>query len=320
MSHTVLITGGLGYLGGRMTRYLSENSASRMLAATRREGMRPPLWLKDGGIIRLDVTAPRISPELFRGVQGVVHLAAINEIQCREDPHAAMEVNSVGTLKVLAAAQEAGVKRFIYLSTAHVYGAPLQGTITEQTLPRPVHPYAISHRVAEDMVLAAHDQKLLTGIVLRLSNALGPPVQPEVDRWTLLVNNLCRQAATTGELLLRSTGKQVRDFVTLLDVCRAVDHLLNLPAENCADSLFNLGGQCAMTIIEMARRIADRCQEVLGVKPQIQLPPSAQEQASNDLDYRIDKLKSTGFELRGNIDAEIDDTLLFCREALGLAK
>ena len=268
----------------------------------------------------LDVTASRIAPELFQGVQGVVHLAALDENRCREDPQAALEVNGLGTLKLLAAARAAGVERFIYLSTAHVYGAPLQGVITEQTLPRPVHPYAISHRVAEDMVLTAQDQGLLTGIVLRLSNGLGPPVRPEVDRWTLLVNDLCRQAVTTGKLLLHSTGKQMRDFVTLLDVCRAVDHLLILPAEKCADGLFNLGGECALTISEMARRIADRCQEVLGVKPQIHLSPSAQDQESNELEYCIDKLKSTGFELHGKIDAEIDDTLVFCREAFGFGK
>jgi len=73
-------------------------------------------------------------------------------------------------------------------------------------VPRPVHPYAITHHAAEDFVLAAHDEKRLMGYVIRLSNGFGAPAHAGVDRWTLLVNDLCRQAVQTRQLILRSAG------------------------------------------------------------------------------------------------------------------
>ena len=117
-------------------------------------------------------------------MDAIVHLAAMNEMDCARDPAAALEVNTALTLRLLNAAVAAGVRRFVYLSTAHVYGAPLRGHIDERALPRPVHPYAITHRAAEDFVLAAFDAGRIEGVVLRLSNGVGAPAHAAVDRWT----------------------------------------------------------------------------------------------------------------------------------------
>ena len=226
-------------------------------------------------------------------------------------------MNGLGTLKLLQAAQRAGVERFIYLSTAHVYGAPLAGTITERSVPRPTHPYAITHRVAEDFVLAAHAQRALTGIVLRMSNSFGAPAHAGIDRWELIVNDLCRQAVAQKRLVLRSSGLQRRDFITLGDAGRAVDHVLHQPAAACGDGLFNLGGECTQSALELAERIAERCAITLGFQPAIQRPQPAANEIGNTLDYRIDKLKQTGFAPRGGMDAEIDATLRLCQETFG---
>ena len=121
------------------------------------------------------------------------------------------------------------VERFIYFSTAHIYGAPLEGTITEKSLPSPVHPYAITHRAAEDYVIAAAKQKRIQGTVLRLSNSFGAPVSPHVNRWTLLANDLCRQAVEKGTITLRSNGCQYRDFICLTDVEEVMAKMLTNP-------------------------------------------------------------------------------------------
>ena len=119
--------------------------------------------------------------------------------------------------------------------------------------------------------------------------------------------------------MLRSSGLQRRDFITLADAGRAVDHLLHLPATACGDGLFNLGGECVLSMIELAQRIAVRCEVTLGFRPGIRTmqPPTGQTEPV--LDYRIDKLKQTGFELRGGMDAEIDATLRLCMETFGAA-
>ena len=317
MSDIVLITGGLGYVGGRVSRYLADNTDYKLRITTRQNEAQVPEWLRNGGMIHADLISEKDLKMACAGVRYIVHLAALNEIESYTNPELALTVNGLGSLNLLRTAEKAGVERFIYFSTAHVYGAPLQGIITEETLPRPVHPYAITHRTAEDFVLAAHDRDTLTGIVLRLSNGFGAPVRPDVDRWTLLVNDLCRQAVTTRKLVLRSAGFQKRDFITLSDVSRAVSHFLSLPVDQCGGGLFNLGGECSLRIIDMVELIAERCYEVLGFKPEIIRPESLSHEPSTMLEYSIKKLKSTGFVLNKNMNTEIDATLLFCQNEFG---
>ena len=315
MSRKMLITGGFGYLGGRIAQALAVNPGLSIRLGTRQPRPLPPEWLRNCEPVPLDLMSEEDIAAACAGVSCVVHLAALNEIDSAADPEQALLVNGLGTLKLLRAAERAGVQRFIYFSTAHVYGAPLAGTITEETLPRPAHPYATTHRVAEDFVLAAHDRRALTGIVVRLSNGFGAPAHPDVNRWTLLVNDLCRQAVETGALQLRSSGLQRRDFITLGDVGRAVDHLAALPSEVCGDGLFNLGGESPLRIIDLTEQIAGRCATVLGFVPTILRPDPRPDEESLVLDFRIDKLKRTGFSLEGDFAGEIDATLELCREA-----
>ena len=317
MSDTVLITGGLGYVGGRISKYLAENTDYKLRITTRKSKTRVPAWLKNGEIIHADLMSENDIKSACAGIRYIIHLAALNEIESFENPKLALSINGLGSLNLLRVAEKASIERLIYFSTAHVYGSPLQGIITEKTLPRPVHPYAITHRVAEDFVLSAHDQKTLTGIVLRLSNGFGKPIQPDIDRWTLLVNDLCRQAVTKRTLILNSSGFQNRDFITLRDVCRAVSYFIDLPIEQCDNGLFNLGGDCSMRIIDMAELIAKRCYKVLGFKPEIKRPLAFSGETFPVLDYRIEKLMAAGFQLNKNMKAEIDDTLLFCQDEFG---
>jgi UDP-glucose 4-epimerase len=319
MTNVVLITGGLGYIGGRLAQQLTACGGHRVRLTTRGTDLAPPAWLPDAEVVRTDLMEGTSLDHACAGVNSIIHLAALNEHDCVADPHLAAQVNIAGTLGLLQAAQRAGVERFTYFSTAHVYGAPLAGVITEQTLPRPTHPYAITHRAAEDFVLAAHDKRAITGVVLRMSNGFGAPAHARVNRWTLIVNDLCRQAVTQKQLVLHSSGLQRRDFITLGDAGRAVDHLLHLPAVACGDGLFNLGGDCVLSMIELAQRVAARCAITLGFQPEVRTmqPPAAQTDAV--LDYRIDKLKQTGFGLRGGMDAEIDATLQLCMRAFGAA-
>ncbi len=317
MTDTVLITGGLGFVGGRLGRYIASHTDLNVRLTSRRAEAPRPVWLKNGSVVGLDLYNGAGLEAACKGVRCIIHLAAMNEVESAVDPENAFIINSLGTLKLLGAAERAGVERFIYFSTAHVYGAPLAGRITELTLPRPSHPYAITHKAAEDFVLASHDSQKITGIVLRLSNGFGAPDDPSVNRWMLLVADLCRQAVTTGKLVLRSSGLQQRDFITLEDVSLATTRFLTLPANVCGDGLFNLGGECAMSIFAMAERISARCNATLGFTPAIIRPEPKADEHEIPLDYRIDKLKSKGFSLRGDINSELDATLRLCQQAFG---
>jgi UDP-glucose 4-epimerase len=316
MTGTILVTGALGYLGGRIAQHLAQSGEAPLRLTTRRQGAQRPAWCTDMAVVTVDDKADLDA--LCDGVSAIVHLAGANEHLSAADPERALADTTAASLRLLAAAERQGVGRFVYLSTAHVYGAPLQGRIDESCLPRPTHPYAITHRAAEDFVLAAHHRGAIAGAVLRLSNALGAPADPLIDRWTLIGNDLCRQAVAAGQLTLHTAGLQQRDFIALSDVCRAVGHVLDLPAAKLGDGLYNVGGERSRAIIEIAEMVAARSERILGHRPTIERPAPADDETAPMLDYRIDKLKATGFALAGSLEDEIDGTLILCRE--GFAK
>lgn len=312
----VLITGAFGYLGGRISRHLADNVDTELRLCTRRDPADKPAWLRHGEIVRAEF--PGTNPDaLCAGMSAVIHLAALNENDCAADPAKAFQVNTAGTWALLQAAKKAGVERFLFLSTARVYREPLEGRVEESQVPRPIHPYGTTHRAAEDPVLAAHDRKELCGVVLRLSNGFGAPLDARVNRWTLLVNDLCRTVVREKKIVLKSHGLQPRNFITLEDVARAVQHFLDLPREACLDGLFNLGAESSTSVLAMAQLVAQRCKEVLGFEPPLERPVPRPDEAVPTLDYRIDKLKSTGFALQGSWEREVDDTLRLCARAFG---
>lgn len=317
MTEEVLVTGGLGYLGGRITRGLAGSKGYSVHITTRKKECPPCPWLSPDRCVQMDLADHRSVRSACEGMDAIIHLAALNENESAADPLRALLINGAGTLRLVEAAVSAGVRRVLYFSTAHVYGAPLTGRITEETVPRPVHPYAITHRVAEDFVLAARSQGSLDGMVVRLSNGIGAPALADVDRWTLVGNDLCRQAVTGHALRLRTSGLQERDFIALSDVVRGTEHLLSLEADAPGDGLFNLGGECSMTIRSLAELVRERCTAVLGFTPTLAVPPGGQRPTGEPLVYSIDRLKATGFRLEGRLVEEIDATLAFCREHFG---
>lgn len=315
----ILVTGGLGYVGGRVSAALADAGIFEVMIASRRNqaSVSDSSSLNKCSLRKLDVMFPDLCRSACRGVDAVVHLAAVNEIESLIDPVKAMQINAIGSLNILSAAIEEKVSSFVYFSTAHIYGSPLSGVIDESTLPRPIHPYAISHRVAEDFVLASRDKREINGIVVRLSNSVGFQESPDADRWTLLANDLCRQAVLNKKIMLCSSGAQARDFIPLSDVTKAVQHLLALPKESVDDGLFNLGSGKSMSVLNMAELISRRAEKLLGEKIEIERPQSTGDNSCPLFEYKVDKLLRTGFSLKGSIEKEIDATILYCMEEAG---
>ena len=308
----ILITGGTGYIGARVAQYLATEGNLDIVLGSRTV-QASPVWLSEASILKMDYQDQKSLLDVTKEVDVIFHLAAMNEIDSAKNPAGAMLSNGVDTIRLLEAAQANKVSRFVYLSTAHVYGAPLSGRIDESKLPRPSHPYASSHRAAEDFVLAAHDAGKIIGIVLRLSNGFGSPAHPDVNRWTLLVNDLCRQAVTQGKLILRSAGLQRRDFISLKDIGRVFGHMLDISREQVGDGLFNVGGGWSPRVIDIAHLIQERCLVILGFMPPIICLQEPKNEETLDLDFRVDKLLASGFELSSNVLDEIDATILFCQ-------
>jgi UDP-glucose 4-epimerase len=308
----VLVTGGGGYVAGRLCAYLlsRENVFVTSISRRKYDSFAPNMLTRV-----IDWNSDQSMLELCRNNDVVIHLAGMNAKACAADPVAAHEFNAMATLRLLKAAQATNMKRFIYMSTAHVYGSPLFGRIDEKTLPKAVHPYATSHRTAEDAVLAANSEGCVEGVVLRMSNAFGRPLQTEVDCWHLLFNDLCRQAVSSPVLRLNGSGLQRRNFIPMSDVCAALYHLLTLPSDKLRDRLLNLGGNWSPTIYECAEKVSNLTYELNGVKPKIECGEITKGgELSYDLEYVCEALYDTGFRPKLNYQLELEELLKYCNQ------
>lgn len=307
----ILITGGFGYIGGRVAKALSESNNNQIVLASR--GIKNvPDWLPTANVVRIEWNRVDSLNAATRGVDVVIHMAGMNAQDCEADPTAALKVNGLSTGRLLQSAIQQGVKRFIYLSTAHVYSSSLTGVITEASCAVNLHPYSTSHRAGEDAVRFSHSCNEIEGIVVRLSNSYGAPSNIDVNCWMLIVNNLCIQALTNEHMILQSSGKQRRDFISLTDVCRSIEHLINLSANKLGNGLFNIGGCWSPTILEMAQLLAERLYVINGKKIPIQSGSLGLQLPSYRLDYSIKKIANTDFKLTNNITDEIDGLIRFC--------
>lgn len=267
-------------------------------------------WLDvDDQVVVEDLASPKALDQALDGIGSIVHLSGSNEVVAARSPSRALADTVIGTQCLVEAAS--AVPRFVYLSTVHVYGRSLEPgrTIDEGTLPEPLAVYGIARLAAEQIANARPLEADGSTVVLRLTNSVGAPAHPAVDRWTLIANDLCRQAAVVGELELRSDGSQWRDFVPLGDVCS----LLGAVALGAlSGGTYNVGSGEPMTVRRLAELVQDVAERRLGRRPALKAPTAATSPAPYVIS--VDKLASAGFALSHDIDGAIDETLRFCLE------
>jgi UDP-glucose 4-epimerase len=315
----ILITGGFGFVGGRLATHLAQ--AGHQIILGSRHSISSPDWLKQAEVAKIawddEVTLERSCD----GVDVIIHAAGMNAQDCAADPIAALAFNGLVTARLVATASQASVKKFIYLSTAHVYANPLVGTITEETCPRNLHPYATSHLAGEQAVLSSHSRGELQSIVLRLSNAFGSPMHKYANCWMLLVNDLCKQVVQTRKLVLHTSGLQQRDFISLTGVCQVTEQLVIDHTELKQANVFNVGAGVSQSVLEMAKLIQQRCAEVLGFTPELQRKQRGVDDQLSTLTYRTDNLSTLGISCKSQTNTvEIDKLLQFCQTSFNQKK
>jgi UDP-glucose 4-epimerase len=150
-------------------------------------------------------------------------------------------------------------------------------------------------------------------VVLRLSNAVGAPRAVEVDRWTLVAADLCRQAATTGKLVLRTDGSQRRDFVALDDVCAVVAACID--PDRVPAGTYNLASGTPTTVLAVADEVADAFERLDGHRPDVVpgLEPGGAHRAADTID--VTRLQALGLQPRPDgLRAGVEELAAFCLE------
>ena len=304
MSAPVVVAGASGYLGGRVVGSLAD-AGRRVVALVGRK--RP--WLERPGVrqVALDLRDPVIDlTDTLAGATALVHLAGPSEVLAARAPERVLADTVAISANLARAAAATGLDRVVYLSTVHVYGARATpgAHLSEDLRPEPRHPYAIA-RLASEHVLASEAPGT---VVLRLTNSVGAPADPAVDRWTLLVNDLARTAALEGVLRLQSDGTQWRDFIALADAIRTIGAVVDGALH---PGTWNLGSGTPWTVRQIATLVADVVESTTGTRPPLLAPEPAAEPLQPPI-VAIDRLAAAGLAPTTAIEDAIAETVRFC--------
>lgn len=307
----VLVTGAGGYVGSGLVDTL-QAEGWEVRGAGRQRAHHLDIEQVVGDLARDPAAAARAC----EGMDAVVHLAGDNEVVAARDPAFALGATVLATERLVEAVEEAGVTRLVYMSTMHVYGERIGGaeTLTEDMRPEPRATYAIA-RLASEHVVARLGSAGVDAVVFRLTNSLGAPAHPDVDRWTLVANDLCRQGVERGYLELRSTGTQWRDFVALADVRSAVAAACHDDTPALPASTYNLGSGASRTIREVAAMVQDSFERQAGTRPELRAPEAEPEpERPQPYHVSVERLASYGIRAETPIESAIEDTVRFCIE------
>lgn len=308
----VLVTGGFGYLGGRFADHLQQQPDIDVVVGSRRST--PSVELNpDTQFAQTLWQNPKSLDHACSGIDVVVHTAGMNAQDCAKDPDSAFQLNAMATRDLARAARRQGVRKFVYLSTAHVYASPLQGRYSETSPLTNEHPYATTHRAGEIAVLEECTDSDMEGYVMRLSNTFGPPTDLAANCWMLVLNDASRQIVEANTVRLKSSGRQLRDFVPISYVCEVVKFLALLPQQPLGDGIVNVGAGRSVSVLTMIDQLADHAAEVTGIRPDV-LVEAHQEEQILPMTLQTTKMRSAGMRdlTENENDNELRALLAFC--------
>ncbi len=247
-----LITGGAGFIGTALANHLvQEGHTVRVLddlSAGDASRLRPEVNFTRGDI----EDKPKVW-RLLNKVDCVYHLAArVSVPESVLYPREYNKTNVSGTVAVMEALRDAGVKRVVFASSGAIYGEqPLQ-VVTEELLSAPTSPYAVSKLAAEGYVRTIGGEWSIETVSLRIFNAYGPgqsipPTHPPV------IPQFARQVLGKGSLILHDNGQQVRDFVYVDDVIKAL--IAAATADGIDRQIINVGTGVGTSIEDLVHTI-----------------------------------------------------------------
>ncbi|HLC72277.1 MAG TPA: NAD-dependent epimerase/dehydratase family protein [Candidatus Nanoarchaeia archaeon] len=251
-----LVTGGAGFIGSNLTRALLIKGINVVVYDNFSTGSRKNLPEDQGGkltIIEGNILDLKKLTRIMEGIEVVFHNAARVTIRDSLDNFLEdAETNLMGTINVIKASVDKKVKKFIFASSMAVYGDK-ESPAKEEDVLKPIVPYGLSKRAAEEYCLYANERYGLNAVILRYFNTYGQ--NQAISSNVGVINSFIDQLLRGESLTIFGDGDQVRDFVHVDDVVRA--NLLVLEKEMEAE-VFNIGTGRGISINELARHLREK--------------------------------------------------------------
>lgn len=315
-SARVLVVGGAGFIGSHVVEQLLAEPVAEVrifdnFARGRREHLdelrkdpRCTLYEHGGDVRDIDLL-----DDAMKGIDGVVHLAAMWLLHCRDFPRTAFHVNVEGTFNVLEACVNNGIKRLVYSSSASVYGDAVEVPMTEE------HPfnnrnfYGATKIAGEAMCRAFHDRYGLDYVGLRYMNVYGPR-QDQTAVYTGVIPVVLNRIDANEAPVVNGDGTQAYDFVSVDDVARS--NVLAL-ASNVTDQFYNVGTGVQTTVRELCETMLRLTQSNLEVEYRPYTDDDARALVKNRIGSTDAAARDLGFEARVSLADGLADLIAWRR-------
>ncbi|NOR49034.1 MAG: NAD-dependent epimerase/dehydratase family protein [Methanosarcinaceae archaeon] len=282
----ILITGGLGQVGSYLVDKLCSTAEVTVLdnySSTTRESVPNGVT-----IVRDDILSQR-ARELVTQNDVVIHTAAqISVARSMDDPLFDVRNNVFGTLNLLEAARSSNIHKFIYFSSAAVYGNPEYLPIDEAHPQNPLSPYGASKLSGEKYCTMYHKAFDVPTVCIRPFNIYSPRQDPS-NPYSGVISKFIERVKENQSPIIFGDGTQTRDFVSVHDIVDIV--LLAIDNKKAEGEVFNVGSGVPTTITELAQIIIDIYGANVDIEYTDSMPGDIKHSSSD-----ISKARSIGFE------------------------
>jgi UDP-glucose 4-epimerase len=299
----VLVTGGAGFIGSNLAEELAkENDVIILddLSTGRMENIKGLIEKNNVNFIRGSITDPDFLQKSFADIDYVFHQAAIPSVpRSIKDPKNSNEANITGTLNILIAARDAGIKKVVFASSSSVYGNTPTLPKSENMPINPLSPYAITKVTGEFYCRIFQNLYGLQTVALRYFNVFGPRQDPN-SQYAAVIPKFINAMLNDKAPVIYGDGEQSRDFTFIKHVVSANI----LACESEMTGVFNMACGRRITINQLVNNI----NEILGknIKPLFEKPrPGDIKHSMAD----ISKAKAFGFEPKSNFREELKETI-----------